>query len=68
MKVEITVEKIIRAAKEIEVTETELESLQSGENPFALGLIDDEDFIGGNEEMDFCVNDMEGRTIVNWNN
>lgn len=68
MKVEITVEKIIRVSKEIEVTETEFESLQNGENPFMLGLIDDGDFVGGDVKTNFCINDMDGRTILDWNN
>ena len=68
MKIEITIEKIIRVAKEIEVTEAEFDAIRNGDDPFILGLITDEDFVGGNEETNFCVNDMEGRKIVNWNN
>ena len=67
MKVEISVEKTIRTVKEVIVTKDELEELKNGESPFALGLIDDKDFVGCYNEMNFCVNDMDGRTIVDWN-
>ena len=66
MKVEITVEKTIRIAKEVRVTQTEFESLRNGESPFALGLVDEGDFTGCYEEIDFCVNGTDGKTIVDW--
>lgn len=68
MKVEITVEKITRVVKALEITETEFESLKMGESPFILGLINDGDFVGGDVETNFCINDMDGRTILDWNN
>lgn len=66
MKVEITVEKTIRVAKEVRITQAELEALRNGESPFVLGLIDNGDFAGCYDEIDFCVNGVDGKTIIDW--
>lgn len=64
MRVEITLEQTRRVSMEFVVTKEELKMLQNGENPFEDELMMDIDsaFV----EYDYAVNDMEGRTLVDW--
>lgn len=63
-KVEITIEKVLRVSKIVEVTKSELEDLRNGVNPFLEEMA--EEVMSGSEEWNYCVNDMEGREIVPW--
>ena len=65
MEIEITLERVQRVSETFLVTEEQLESLKKGENPFEEELLRQ---IGkGDEEIDWAVNDEDGRTIVDWN-
>ena len=65
MKVEITMEEVRRVSMEVEVTDEQLEMLESGNNIFAEEMLSELDY--GFVEYDYAVCDMEGRTIVDWN-
>lgn len=63
-RVEITIEKTQRIAKEFDVTQKQLEDLKAGINLFQEEL--EEELECGDCEYDYAVNDADGRTIVNW--
>lgn len=68
-KVEITVEKTVRVAKTIRVTNEQLDMLCNGENPFAEKFEKElnEDFENGYADYNFAVYDVENNeTIVDW--
>lgn len=68
-KVEITVEKTVRVAKTIRVTNKQLEMLRNGENPFAEEFENElnKDFENGYADYNFAVYDLENnKTIVDW--
>lgn len=65
MKVEITVEKVMRVTKVVDVTDEELALLKNGDNPFADEM--EAELDNGVSEYDFAVTDMDGRDIVPWN-
>ncbi len=65
VEVEITLEKTMRVCDTFMVTDEQLESLRCGDNPFAEELeklMPDDCYI----EYDYAVNDMQGKTIVDW--
>lgn len=64
MIVEITVEKVLRASKEIEVTEDQLEKLKNGDNPFKEEM--EKEILNGCFDEDFTVCDINGDVIVPW--
>ena len=64
MRVQITMEKTLRVAKEYDVTQEELEQLRSGVNPFYDDLESELD--GGDVEYDYAVTDEYGDDIVPW--
>lgn len=64
MKVEITMEKVLRVSKEVEVTEGQLEKLKNGENPFKEEM--DKEILDGYFDEDFAVCDLNGNVIVSW--
>lgn len=61
--VEITVEKVTRIAREVKVTQEQLEQLKNGENPFYDEIFAELD---GDIEYDYAVNDLNGNEIVPW--
>lgn len=63
-RVEITLEQTKRVSMEFDVTDEQLEMLYSGKNPFMDEMVKELD--GGFQEYDYAVNDMEGRTLVDW--
>lgn len=65
VKIEITVERTVCICKEFEATKEQLEELRNGINPFFEEF--ENDLLSGDGEYDYSVNDMEGRTLVNWN-
>ena len=66
MKVEITMEKIMRVSMEFDVTDEQLKQLKDGENPFWDDL--EKEIEHGNTEYDYAVDDLSGREIVGWSN
>lgn len=64
MKVEITMEKVLRVSKEVDVTENQLEQLKNGENPFKEEM--EEEILDGYFDEDFAVCDLNGDVIVPW--
>lgn len=64
MKVEITMEKTRRIAKEVDVTEEQLDQLRNGFNPFKKEMEKEIDL--GDCEYDYAVNDENGNTVVDW--
>lgn len=65
MQVEIGYEVRKRISQVIDVTEEQLQELRNGENPFDEALYKDATE-NGYEEIDYAVNDMEGREIIPW--
>lgn len=63
-RVEITLEQTKRVAMEFDVTDEQLEMLRNGQNPFADEM--EKELDSGDLEYDYAVNDMEGRTLVDW--
>lgn len=61
--VEITVEKVVRIAREVKVTQEQLDQLMNGENPFYDEILAELD---GDVEYDYAVNDLNGKEIVPW--
>ena len=64
MKIEITMEKIMRIAMEFDATEEQIEDLKRGENPFYEQM--EKEVENGEVEYDYAVNDLEGNEIVPW--
>ena len=64
MKVEIVLEEVRRVAMEFEVSEEELKALENSRNPFEHEMMDELPY--GYTRYDYTVNDMEGRTLVDW--
>lgn len=64
MRIEITMEKTMRIAKEFDVTENQLEDLKRGENPFYDEM--EKEIETGDVEYDYAVNDLNGNEIVPW--
>ena len=68
-KVEITVEKTVRVAKTIRVTNKQLEMLRNGENPFDEEFEKElnKEYEKGEVWYDFAVYDVENEEqIVDW--
>lgn len=65
MKIEITMEKTQRIAKEFDVTEEQLDDLKNGINPFKEEM--EREMKSGDCEYDYAVNDADGNSIVDWN-
>lgn len=63
-RVEITLEQTKRVAMEFDVTDEQLEMLRNGQNPFADEM--EKELDSGDLEYDYAVNDMFGRTLVDW--
>ena len=64
IRIEITMEKTQRAAKEFNVTQKQLKSLKSGIDLFREEM--EAEIESGDCEYDYAVNDADGRTIVDW--
>lgn len=64
MKIEITMEKIMRIAMDFEVSKEQIEDLKCGKNPFYKQM--EKEIENGEVEYDYAVNDMEGNEIVPW--
>lgn len=68
-KVEITVEKTVRVAKTVRVTNKQLEMLMDGENPFEEKFEKelDKEYKNGQAWYDFAVYDVENEEqLVDW--
>lgn len=64
MIVEITLEKVLRVSKEVEVTEDQLEKLKNGDNPFKEEM--EKEILDNSFDEDFAVCDINGDVIVPW--
>ena len=64
MIVEITLEKVLRVSKEVEVTKDQLEKLKNGDNPFKAEM--EKEILNGCFDEDFAVCDLNGHVIVPW--
>lgn len=64
MIVEITMEKVLRVSKEVEVTVDQLEQLKNGENLFKAEM--EKEILSGCFDEDFAVCDLNGDVIVPW--
>lgn len=64
MKVEITMEKVMRVAMEFDVTDEQLEALENGDNPFYEQM--EAEIDNGEVEYNYAVDDLDGNEIVPW--
>ena len=64
MKVEITMEKIMRVSMEFDVTDEQLEALENGDNPFYEQM--EAEIDNGEVEYNYAVDDLDGNEIVPW--
>ena len=64
MRVGIILEQTRRCYMEFDATEDELAMLENGKNPFQDEM--ECELNAGSFEYDYTVDDMEGRTLVDW--
>lgn len=64
MKVEITMEKVMRVSMEFDVTDEQLEALENGDNPFYEQM--EVEIDNGEVEYNYAVDDLDGNEIVPW--